>query len=890
MARWLTAWLRDRSFCVQFEGHTSKRFALGTRGVPQGSPLSPILWTLYLDSFFQDAEVRSMENVLVQGGYVDDLFVLAHDTTPERATLRVQAWLDRLYGWCERRGLTLDKPSFMVDDADSRVLWRIADTPMAAQGVGGQAGDRPRIQHPVAGTTREPPLIRLMDGTRQRPQPYIRILGVMIDSRMSTAAHVERASTNIVSMVKALHRTIGAGGGLTMRIRARIVQAVCQSTLDYACPALLPLNGRTRKALEVADQAMFRLIFGAPTTSRMPATTAMAQELGWLTSEDRWWKLGMRHVSKLLGSLSPLGDVMRQRACLEQMERHSLAGRPRTAVETSLLHATDIDTPFSLANRRGKPVGGKGRGSLVNVGPWRYALDAQLDPVEATGIPPIPPWDWSPMQVVIASTETAKKTALTLGNRLPAATALIFTDGSRKAAQPGQAGTGAAAYGRSSHPVGVWTYRQPLPSTHMDIFDAELFAIQIALQSCVEICRGDDGDLTGLELRRERRGRNAGTRWRRVEIFSDSQAALRRLQAGWKRDRGAGQGLCALVKRTWDELLQCCPGVVVTLRWVPAHCGIPGNEAADRAANLAAEGPMPTQGIAYSQSKARQLIEARTVGRSFQKWMQGSEGHRIVNPIHRTRPTSIYTGLKRKTTKVLLSWRCNIVLPSDEIDDQRLGTATCPCGHHVRDRDHLLLHCPLLEQKRQAVRRFFTPNERSSLEHLLQGGEFKGSDANKGNYLTAPEEWILAAWRLRFPPQARLADRPRPNLPPRDHPQRARPYVARMRSATPDLDISHSEGERWEDSPDEWQDDASEDDQDDASEDDEWDEPARAETPSDASSGQRHRRARRRQARDQREEEMLRDEATRRLPRRAADPFDNADSESDTNDTDFDEF
>ena len=132
----------------------------------------------------------------------------------------------------------------------------------------------------------------------------------------------------------------------------------------------------------------------------------------------------------------------------------------------------------------------------------------------------------------------------------------VWTDGSRLENER----VGAAiAFKRE----GTWKELGVYLGKNKEVFDAELFAISRALKE--------------IDSRAEEN--------RRYTIFSDSQAAISRVQ----HDRtGPGQTLAVRSIETTRSLTT--RGNRVTIRWTPSHAGIPGNERADRMAKRAAEG------------------------------------------------------------------------------------------------------------------------------------------------------------------------------------------------------------------------------------------------------------------------------------------------------------
>jgi ribonuclease HI len=104
-------------------------------------------------------------------------------------------------------------------------------------------------------------------------------------------------------------------------------------------------------------------------------------------------------------------------------------------------------------------------------------------------------------------------------------------------------------------------------------FDAEVSAIRVAVEWLI---------------------RHGGPS--RSLICSDSRAVLEALRPGY---RGTSGSLAVLRDR-----LQQVPGALF-LQWVPAHCGLVGNEIADGAAKAARSAPGPREPVTYASAKAR---------------------------------------------------------------------------------------------------------------------------------------------------------------------------------------------------------------------------------------------------------------------------------------------
>ena len=187
-----------------------------------------------------------------------------------------------------------------------------------------------------------------------------------------------------------------------------------------------------------------------------------------------------------------------------------------------------------------------------------------------------------------------------------------------------------------------------------------------------------------------------------VCIYTDNQAAIR---SSAKPKGKSGAYLLRRITQQVDELRT--RGVQLKIRWIPSHRGIPGNEAADRAAKEATgwrdnnqTGPRaePPPELRPLKTVAKTWIN-KTVSQSWQaKWAAETRGRATFR--HTPRPTrkvlQLHEDLSKRQSSMLTQLRTEKIGLQDFLFNRHvpdIADPRCVCGEGRQTVTHVLLRC-----------------------------------------------------------------------------------------------------------------------------------------------------------------------------------------------------
>ena len=230
VVKWLRSFLTDRSTQLHFDGEISEPVQT-THGVPQGSPISPILFILYTTKLYKDLRQTGVEVT----GFADDTSLLAPGRTVPGTYLLLREAHKVCMEWAGKHGMSFSPEKY------SLIVFH-------------------RGRSEVIGK------LQLQEAAIA-PRQEIRMLGVIIHRKLLWKKHSEMIAQKLQTQSLAISRTMAATWGPRFHHARAMYSAIIRSSICYgaACwhtPSLGSARGMA-KELEKPQRVNLRCISGA---------------------------------------------------------------------------------------------------------------------------------------------------------------------------------------------------------------------------------------------------------------------------------------------------------------------------------------------------------------------------------------------------------------------------------------------------------------------------------------------------------------------------------------------------------------------------------------------------------------------------------------------------
>lgn len=550
VVRFVESFMTSRMARVRLQQTTTDMTPLSC-GLPQGSPLSPIVFLLYTESIYQIVGTGTREalgaanaaaavkgSVFVKNplrfGYADDTLMLRIGMTLTETTEQAQQDLDDLITWGKDNGVTFDQAKTEVIHFSRKL----------------RNDENPPIYH---------------DGVAKTAEKQMRWLGVWFDRQLSFRAHVQRWAATAGRITGLLRSIANTRNGPAPEATRRAVMACAVPMLTYASevwyrgtrppapttPGDMADFGHADHEhgddsgddVESIQSTPFPLNAPRVTQKRTPLKSALTYTTHSLIDRLKpcihksiravlpVWKTTPIPILHLEAAIPPADQL------LEAIRRRSAARLASLDVYHPLIQRINTKAP-----RRHKPLRLQSATALNPEGCPRPVLLPKIPPTIVYRLP-----KEEAAIAFVAWLSTVDPSCL-----------VVYSDGSQQT--DGSTGYGFVVYrGVDRH------CKTPLASHSArlgpaEVFDAEAHgalagfeaAANIDPLATIYVCLDNTAALDGLTGQRP----------------DSSQHIFTRFQ---------------LLATKFD----------VHTRWCPGHCELPGNEEADRLAKLGCEMPMP---------------------------------------------------------------------------------------------------------------------------------------------------------------------------------------------------------------------------------------------------------------------------------------------------------
>lgn len=204
LVRWVEDFLKDRTTEIRLGDFTLKRSTIHA-GIPQGSPISPILYLFYNTDLLEVCQNIGLKTSPI--GFVDDVNILTFGDTTERNCRNLERIHSACEEWAKRHGSQFNPGKYE--------LIHFTRTPR-----------RFDIEHGVQ-----------IQGRVIRPAEAIRVLGVHIDAKLRWKHHLRAVESQATRILGAFQSISGSTWGASLQACRQLYMAVARPAITYGAHA-----------------------------------------------------------------------------------------------------------------------------------------------------------------------------------------------------------------------------------------------------------------------------------------------------------------------------------------------------------------------------------------------------------------------------------------------------------------------------------------------------------------------------------------------------------------------------------------------------------------------------------------------------------------------------
>ncbi|RAO68551.1 uncharacterized protein BHQ10_004563 [Talaromyces amestolkiae] len=215
---WVTAFLTGRSTKIRIPEGISDTISTPT-GIPQGSPISPILYLIYNSDLVEDC--ADPPNQVFTSGWVDNMGMIAAGYSENETIEKLQHASAIADQWALRHASVFDKKKYQLI----------------------------HFMNPRSDLTPNSQPIILQDSTIRQTSNAVKYLRIWLDSKLTFETHREKAVAKAGTSLEALRGLAGSTWGAALGSMRRIYQAIVIPQMLYSAAAWYQLGNMAQSQL-----------------------------------------------------------------------------------------------------------------------------------------------------------------------------------------------------------------------------------------------------------------------------------------------------------------------------------------------------------------------------------------------------------------------------------------------------------------------------------------------------------------------------------------------------------------------------------------------------------------------------------------------------------------